>query len=268
MQLCYSSSTFYNVVFRIMEATIDYQTKDLQSLLKCLNTNSTQTEIKEVFSVIANKLFRNYHIVKGENTYDFLEIEFYFYSPNHRDLITYPRNGRKPGMWFFHMSGVDITFGSNDKEGDHPLMYGGILIRSIVKTQGDGSALSEYICGPMKCVDELFDYIYAFDGDISRTDIPYIEEKEEKEIISIGSCCRFIPLLFEKDRFQKMRSKFQELKKRRITKDWRNVPELIKDWESHEYTEKNFEDYLERPYRFYRNDCSEWMKGYNAKPKN
>ena len=137
-----------------MEA-IDYETKNLQSLLKCLNIKSTQTEIKKVFCVIANKLFRNYHIVKGENTYDFLEIEFYFYSPNHRDLITYPRNGRKPGMWFFHMSGVDITFGTNDKEVDHPLMYGGILIRSIVKTQGDSSTLPNYICGPMKCVDEI-----------------------------------------------------------------------------------------------------------------
>ena len=168
-----------------MGAKNNYQNEDLQSLLTSLDANSTQKEIKELFNVIANKLFRNYHIVKGGNTYDFLEIEFYFYSPNHRDLITYPRNGRKPGMWFFHMSGVDITFGTNDKEGDHPLMYGGILIRSIVKTQSDGSAMSEYICGPMKCVDELFDYIYAFDGDICRADIPYIEEKEEKEKISI-----------------------------------------------------------------------------------
>ena len=67
-------------------------------------------------------------------------------------------------------------------------------------------------------------------------------------------------------RSQKMHSKFEELKKRRITKDWKNVPELIKDWESQEYTEKNFEDYLERPYRFYRNDSNEWLKGYNAKP--
>lgn len=176
-------------------AAIDYQTKDLQSLLRCLNAESTQTEIKKVFSVIANKLFHNYHIVKGDNTYGFLEIEFYFYSPNHRDLITYPRNGRKPGMWFFHMSGVDITFGSDDKEDNQPLMYGGILIRSIFKTSGD----KKYICGPMKCVDELFDYIYALNNDISRADIPYIEENEEKENISVGSCCRYIPLLFLKE---------------------------------------------------------------------
>ena len=232
-------------------------------MLRVLNADSTQDDIETVFDVIANKLFRNYHIVKGDNTYDFLEIEFYFYSPNHRDLITYSRNGRKPGMWFFHMSGVDITFGSGDKTDNRPLMYGGILIRSIVKTHGDGSVLPKYICGPMKCVDELFDYINAFDGDISRADIPYITEKKENETISIGSCCRYIPLLFEKE---KIVSKFEELKKRR-TKDWEEYPELKADWESHEYSKDVFERFLERPYRFYRNDYNEWMKGYNAKPK-
>jgi hypothetical protein len=249
-----------------MEAKNNNQKESIQVLLKRLSAKSTEDDIKDVFSEIAGELLCNYHIVKGENTYDFLEIEFYFYSPNHRDLITYPRNGRKPGMWFFHMSGVDITFGTNDKEGDHPLMYGGILIRSIVKTQSDGSAMSEYICGPMKCVDELFDYIYAFDGDICRADIPYIEEKEEKEKISIGSCCRYIPLLFEEDRSQKISSKFKELKKRRIEKDWKNFRELIADWKSHEYDKDEFERFLERPYRFYRNVFDEWMKGYNAKP--
>ena len=248
-----------------MEA-IDYQKKDLQSLLKCLNADSTQDDIEMVFSIIAGKLLCNYHIVKGESTYDFLEIEFYFYSPNHRDLITYPRNSNKPGMWFFHMSGVDITFGSDEKKDNRPLMYGGILIRSIVKTQGDSSTLPKYICGPMKCVDELFDYIYAFDGDICRADIPYIADKKDNEKISIGSCCRYIPLLFEKDRNQKIQSKFEELKKRRIEKDWKNARELIADWKSHEYDKDEFERFLERPYRFYRNDFDEWMKGYNAKP--
>jgi hypothetical protein len=234
-----------------MGAKNNYQNEDLQSLLTSLDAKSTQEKIIEVFNKIAGKLLCNYHIVKGENTYDFLEIEFYFYSPNHRDLITYPRNGRKPGMWFFHMSGVDITFGSNDKEGDNPLMYGGILIRSIFKTSG----VKKYICGPMKCVDELFDYIYAFDSDVNRADIPYIKENEEIKKISVDSCCRYIPWLFEKE---KIKSKFEELEKRRKEKDW----------ESHEYTEKNFEEYLKRPYRFYRNDdYSEWTKGYNAKPK-
>lgn len=234
-----------------------YQNESLQSLLKCLNAKSTQKEIENVFRVIANKLFSNYHIVKGENTYDFLEIEFYFYSPNHRDLITYPRVSNKPGMWFFHMSGVDITFGSDDKIDNRPLMYGGILIRSIVKTHGDSSTLPKYICGPMKCVDELFDYINAFDGDISRDDIPYIAEKKDNKEISIGSCCRYIPLLFGNDRDIKIKSKFEELKKRRIEKDG----------ESNEYDKDAFEQFLERPYRFYRNDFDEWMKGYNAKPK-
>ena len=240
-----------------------YQNKSLQSLLRCLNAESTQEDIKMVFSIIAAKLLSNYHIVKGESTYDFLEIEFYFYSPKHRDLITYPRNSNKPGMWFFHMSGVDITFGSDDNKDNQPLMYGGILVRSIVKTHGDSSTLPKYICGPMKCVDELFDYINAFDGDISRADIPYLAEKKENEKISIGTCCRYIPLLSDKE---KIEPKFEELKKRR-TKDWEKYPGIKPDWESHEYNEREFVYFLERPYRYYRNDFDEWMKGYNAKPK-
>ena len=244
----------------------NHQNGSLQSLLKSLNAEKTQKDIEKVFEKIAKELFCNYHIVKGENTYDFLEIEFYFYSPNHRDLITYPRNSSKPGMWFFHMSGVDITFGTDVKEGEHPLMYGGILVRSIVKTKGGNSSLPEYICGPMKCVDELFDYIYAFNGDISRADIPYIEENEEKEGISRETCCRYIPVLFEKDGGKKLHSKFEELKKRRIEKDWEDVPKLKDDLENNEYTEKEFEDFLNQPYRFYRNDNTEWMNGYKAKP--
>ena len=249
-----------------METKNNLQNESLQNLLKKLNANSKQDEIETVFGNIADKLFRNYHIVKGENTYDFLEIEFYFYSPQHRDLITYPRNSSRPGMWFFHMSGVDITFGTDVKEGEHPLMYGGILVRSIVKTQGGNSKLPKYICGPMKCVDVLFDYIYAFNGDISRADIPYIEENEEKEGISRESCCRYIPVLFEKDGGKKLQSKFEELKKRRIEKDWEDVPELKDDLGKNEYTEKEFEEFLKLPYRFYRNDNTEWMKGYKAKP--
>lgn len=251
--------------------TNNCQEEDLQSLLKRLNANSAQSEIEEVFKEIAIKLFHNYHIVKGENSYDFLEIEFYFYSPQHRDLITYPRKSHKPGMWFFHMSGVDITFGSSAKDDDRPLMYGGILVRSIIKNEGENSMTRKSICGPMKCVDELFDYIHAFGGDINREDVPYIEKKKEEENVSVKSCCRYIPMLFldEKERTQKIHSKFEELRKRRITKDWEQLPELIEDWNNHECTntEKEFEDYLSQPYRFYRGDYNEWMKGYNAPPK-
>ena len=52
----------------------------------------------------------------------------------------------------------------------------------------------------MKCVDELFDYINAFDGNISRADIPYIAEKKDNVKISIGSCCRYIPWMYEKEK--------------------------------------------------------------------
>ena len=61
---------------------------------------------------------------------------------------------------------------------------------------------------------------------------------------------------------------FRHYLDRRNNIDWDSYPELKKDWDSHEYEKEDFEDYLKRPYRFFRNDCDEWVKGYNAKPKN
>ena len=40
-----------------------------------------------------------------------IDIEFYWFSKNHKDTITYPRNCNA-GDWFFHNSGVDLAFDS------------------------------------------------------------------------------------------------------------------------------------------------------------
>ena len=130
--------------------TKNSQKKSLMELLTCLDASSDSKNINEIFKEIAVELFSNYHIQKGGRNYELLEIEFYFFSNNHKDIITYPRNSDKPGMWFFHMSGVDITFGSKDQRNNN--FYGGILIRSMIRTD-----VSEPlpISGPMKCVEEL-----------------------------------------------------------------------------------------------------------------
>ena len=136
-------------------------------------------DIEIQFREIAQALFQNYHVEKKvkinekeENIrYDFLEIEFYYFSKDHQDFTTYPRE-TEAGNWFFHASGVDIAFKSEKTDCAIPKSktrnrkmitsgsFGGILIRSLLKTMGGEKP--QMIAGPYKCVDELFD---TFDAD-------------------------------------------------------------------------------------------------------
>lgn len=80
------------------------------------------------FKRIATDLFCKYSIRANEKTYNILEIEFYYDAPdeNHPDHFIYDKTDRNKsiGNWFFHYSGIDLTFGQNGTRG-------GILIRAI-----------------------------------------------------------------------------------------------------------------------------------------
>jgi len=106
------------------------------------------------FTEIARELMCNYKIIKGTAEYDIVEIEFYLFTPDNKDVITYPRITNE-GRWFFHPSGVDLTFKS-EKATDNESVFGGILIRGIKRNDG------KFIFGPNKCVDELWDEFDAF----------------------------------------------------------------------------------------------------------
>lgn len=122
------------------------------------------------FKELAFALLNDFQIQKGDNRYWMTEIEFYIYTDSHRDIITYPRNC-EAGMWFFHASGVDISFKSKVDLKEHPKKhqmmpfltkdaeFGGILIRGIVM-EGNPSINPD---GPFKVCDELFDQFNAFD---------------------------------------------------------------------------------------------------------
>lgn len=122
-------------------------------------------DVEARFKQIANALFQNYHIEKGTDIYDFLEIEFYYYSKQHPDIVTYRRT-IDGGKWFLHPSGIDIAFQSkvvNDEKGEVKYdnsSFGGILIRSISKRVTSDS--SSVIGGPRKCLYELFNGIDIF----------------------------------------------------------------------------------------------------------
>ena len=108
---------------------------------------ASQEAIQTRFTLLAEALFRDFQIEKGGEVYDLLEIEFYFWNAVHQDEITYRRQC-PAGMWYFHPSGVDISFASDSN------CYGGILLRSIVQVASE----PKVIAGPLRLVNHLFDY--------------------------------------------------------------------------------------------------------------
>lgn len=115
-------------------------TKD--SLIKGRNNGGYQKVFDDIAKILLNKVA----ICKGEKIFYIKDIEFYLYENNHRDIITYPRIC-KAGQWFFHPSGIDISFessvevNSNDYELFQPILnedafFGGVLIRAIYSRQG------------------------------------------------------------------------------------------------------------------------------------
>lgn len=159
--------------------------------------------ISEQFDVIAKELFQNYQIVKGDRTYEFWEIEFYYFNQSHIDVITYPRT-TNAGLWFFHVSGVDITFQSVEGE-----FYGGILIRGIKERNG------KIISGPIKCVDKLFDVFDIEDDSFNAKAMPKIVAKDNAISVTIEKTERWIPNGEKKieSKCKKMNLDFEDCKK-------------------------------------------------------
>ena len=131
--------------------------------------------IEKKFQHLASILLHDVAILKGNKKYRLTDIEFYFYCPTHQDIITYPRNS-KAGEWFFHSSGVDLSFESNvpmrEKASTGKLVpcltsdsaFGGILIRGIkhIDCFSDHQEEKYKLNGPMKVCEELFDKFDAF----------------------------------------------------------------------------------------------------------
>lgn len=224
-----------NIKYTIMNKNLtDYQIIELLDIKNLLRTYS----IEDLFDAIAKKLFNEYHIKKGDCTYDFLEIEFYYLDKEHLDYITYPRTISK-GKWFFHPSGIDISFESSCEEGFEKTskagenFFGGILIRSLAK---DGNIA---ITGPLKCCWELFDCFSAFE--LKPNELPIIERRSVVNQFEIYKTERFIS-------FDKAKAEV-------------NYGDNF----------ENFEDHLLKRYRYY-NKHPKWeeikTRDYKARPLN
>jgi agmatine/peptidylarginine deiminase len=134
-------------------------------LLKMMTLDASDIEAQ--FEQIAQMLFESFAIQKGKTKYLFKEIEFYFYSNNHRDIITYPRISKPLCFYKNEFGGIDLNFDSRigivdnaDKRKktkkyilDDNACFGGILIRQLIRISEEGR---DVIRGPLACADELF----------------------------------------------------------------------------------------------------------------
>ncbi len=128
----------------------------------------------EKFRELARLILEETGIRKGKREYRVTEAEFYLYTPAHPDVTTYPRSGAA-AVWFFHPSGVDISFESRVgtvrvKPGraprpclDSSAAFGGILLRGICPREhwNPEECAAAVISGPRKVREELFNPLRA-----------------------------------------------------------------------------------------------------------
>lgn len=130
-------------------------TEQLRELLSKVVPECDDVDCNELFNVIANSLIKNFAVKKGSKLYRFTDIEFYYYDSqiddyrddNENKKVTYPRTC-KQGQWFFHNSGIDLTFNSDADKG----YGGGILIRGLRKEEANKT-----LNGPKNCYNELYE---------------------------------------------------------------------------------------------------------------
>lgn len=182
---------------------------------------------------IANTIMTDFVIKKGNVHIELLETEFYFFNKDHNDCTTYVRD-MDSGRFFFHASGVDITFKSNIERNEKGKIiaesstYGGLLIRSLRKKNQDNTW--EYVLGPHKCVDYLWDSFNALSNDVN--DYPILEFNPIKDAEIVAEP-RHIPIKEDKKE-EKLRT-------------------LNSVFETPQTTPDEFEAFLGLNYRFVRN---------------
>ena len=139
--------------------------KELEDLLGKAKLIMKEEDAQSIFDEISNGLFNNFCFKTGNIEFRFLEIEFYYYSQCHKDLVyneknepkpfVYPRSCTKDGQFLLHASGLDICFKGTlvDKENGEG---GGILVRSLLMIE-EGKK-DKLVAGPWDCYSTLFSY--------------------------------------------------------------------------------------------------------------
>ncbi len=105
------------------------------------------------FKRIASDLMNRFILLSGDKRFRITEIEFYYFNERtHPDPFVHKhRLQLETGRWYFHASGLDLTFGDGKN-------FGGILLRAVcgLKNEKAGNKREEYFYGPLNVVTELF----------------------------------------------------------------------------------------------------------------
>ena len=167
-----------------------------------------------------------------------------------------------------------MTINSSEK-GWEPC-FGGILIRSIIKYNKAGEKL-ETICGPQKCVNELFDILNAV---ANSNELTPLLVKHDFGNVQVASTQRYISFnaptkslkegCNEKEKYQ---NEIKELAKNKLKsilsvnqKRERNANHTTGEWLIASEEQNTFDlfcKYLQAKYRYYLKDV-QWEKGYKA----
>jgi hypothetical protein len=127
--------------------------------------NQSIANILASFDNIAEGLFNDFQLQVNESFYRLIDIEFYYFSAGiFEDVYAHKHEAQlKKGKWYFHGSGIDITFG-NGKD------HGGVLIRAIAKISNEGDKERNFIIkeihGPLNVKTEICSNLHGvFDNE-------------------------------------------------------------------------------------------------------
>jgi hypothetical protein len=120
-----------------------------------INFSIDKKNLDKDFLRISTDLMNHWKLRVNNAEYRITEIEFYLKSDFHVDPYTHGNKLQKEmGRWYFHGSGVDLTFGSDT-------MYASLLIRAIYNLKS-----GIYTYGPLNSFAEIFhNFSYIFESE-------------------------------------------------------------------------------------------------------
>lgn len=135
--------------------------EEFRSLL-CISKNEQTGNIEERFKEIADFLMKECSIEYKGVHYQFIDLEFYFFNDNHKDISVHPRQSHALTWYINDFGGIDLNFESkidkvktikNNKISykynlTKDSYFGGILLRQL-KNLSTGEILD----GPWKVAD-------------------------------------------------------------------------------------------------------------------
>lgn len=89
--------------------------------------NNNEQAISNSFLNLADDLILNKALSVNDTLFSFIDIEIYYWHPNHQDDYARGIKHNRPfGEFEMHQYGIDLSLGNNEQEG-----MGGILIRGV-----------------------------------------------------------------------------------------------------------------------------------------